>query len=182
MKVTRLALPDVCLIEPQLFGDPRGFLLMSWHDDVFRREVADVTFMQDNHSRSKHGTLRGLHFQGEHTQGKLVRCTAGRIWDVAVDVRRSSPTFGQWIGMELSDENHHQLWIPAGFAHGFLVLSQSADLQYKVTDRYHPASERTLRWDDATVGVPWPLPAGVAPLLSPKDAAGSSFADLEALA
>jgi dTDP-4-dehydrorhamnose 3,5-epimerase len=182
MKVTRLAIPDVCLIEPQAFGDTRGFLLVSWQDDVFRREVTDVAFVQDNQSRSKKGTLRGLHYQKEYTQGKLVRCAVGRIWDVAVDVRRASPSFGRWVAAELSDENHHQLWIPPGFAHGFLVLSESADLQYKVTDRYHPASERTLRWDDATVGVTWPLPEGVAPLLSPKDAAGSSFVDLEALA
>ncbi len=181
MTLTRLAIPGVCLIEPRAFGDARGFLLVSWQDDVFRREVADVTFVQDNLSRSARGTLRGMHYQGEHTQGKLVQCTSGRIWDAAVDVRRSSPTFGKWIGTELSDENHHQLWIPPGFAHGFLVLSESADVLYKVTDRYHPDSERTLRWDDATVGVPWPLQPGVAPLLSPKDAAGSSFAALEAL-
>ena len=182
MKVTQLAIPEVCLIEPQAFGDARGFLLVSWQDDVFRREVADAAFVQDNQSRSKKGTLRGLHYQKEHTQGKLVRCAVGRIWDVAVDVRRSSPTFGQWVAAELSEENHHQLWIPPGFAHGFLVLSESADLHYKVTDRYHPASERTLLWNDATVGVTWPLPEGVAPLLSPKDAAGSSLVDLEALA
>ena len=181
MKVTRLAIPDVCLIEPQVFGDSRGFFLVPWQDDVFRRDVADVTFLQDNQSRSKQGTLRGLHYQQHHTQGKLVRCAAGRIWDVAVDVRRSSPTFGRWVGAELSDENHHQLWIPPGFAHGFLVLSASADLSYKVTDRYDPASERTLCWDDATVGVRWPLPDRVAPLLSPKDAAGTSFTALEAL-
>jgi len=181
MKVTRLAIPDICLIQPHAFGDARGFLLVSWQDDVFRREVADVTFVQDNQSRSQRGTLRGMHFQGEYTQGKLIQCTVGRIWDVAVDVRRASPTFGKWVAAELSDENHHQLWIPPGFAHGFLVRSETADMHYKVTDRYHPASERTLRWDDATVGVTWPLPDGVAPLLSLKDAAGTSFAALEAL-
>ncbi len=181
MKVTRLAIPDVCLLEPQVFGDDRGFLLVAWQDDVFRRQVADVTFVQDNQSRSQQGTLRGMHFQGEHTQGKLVQCTVGCIWDVAVDVRRASPTFGTWVAVELSGENHHQLWIPPGFAHGFLVLSETADVQYKVTDRYHPASERTLRWDDATIGVTWPLANGAAPLLSAKDAAGTSFASLEAL-
>ncbi len=181
MKVTPLAIPDVCLIEPQVFGDARGFLLVPWNDDVFRREVADVGFVQDNHSRSRRNTLRGLHFQAEHTQGKLVRCAVGRIWDVAVDIRRSSPTFGQWVAAELSDENHHQLWVPAGFAHGFLVLSESADLHYKVTDRYHPASERTLQWDDPDVAITWPLDAGVAPLLSPKDAAGTLLASLEPL-
>lgn len=181
MKVTRLAIPDVCLIEPQAFGDARGFLLVSWLDDVFRREVADVAFVQDNHSRSRRHTLRGLHFQAEHTQGKLVRCSLGRVWDVAVDIRRSSPTFGAWVAAELSDENHHQLWVPAGFAHGFLVLSDSADLQYKVTDRYHQASERTLQWDDPAVGITWPLDAGVTPLLSPKDAAGTLLSVLEPL-
>ena len=181
MKVTRLDIPDLCLIEPQVFGDARGFLLVAWQDDVFRRQVADVSFVQDNQSRSQRGTLRGMHFQGEYTQGKLVQCTAGRIWDVAVDVRRASPTFGRWVAVELSSENHHQLWIPPGFAHGFLVLSEMAEVHYKVTDRYHPASERTLRWDDATIGIAWPLEKGVAPLLSAKDAAGTSFAALEAL-
>jgi dTDP-4-dehydrorhamnose 3,5-epimerase len=181
MKVTPLAIPDVCLIEPHVFGDARGFLLMSWVDDVFRRDVADVTFIQDNHSRSRQHTLRGLHFQAEHTQGKLVRCAVGKIWDVAVDIRRSSPTFGQWVGAELSDKNHHQLWVPAGFAHGFLVLSESADLHYKVTDRYHPASERTLMWNDPGVGVLWPIEAGVAPLLSAKDAVGVPLSSLDGL-
>lgn len=181
MKVTRLAIPDVCLIEPKAFGDARGFLLVSWEQETFRQEVAEVSFVQDNHSRSRKHTLRGLHFQAEHTQGKLVRCSSGRIWDVAVDIRKSSPTFGAWVAAELSDENHHQLWVPAGFAHGFLVLSESADLQYKVTDRYHQASERTLRWDDPDVSISWPLDAGAAPLLSPKDAAGTLLADLEPL-
>jgi dTDP-4-dehydrorhamnose 3,5-epimerase len=181
LKVTRLAIPDVCLLEPQAFGDARGFLLVSWQEEQFRREVTDAHFVQDNHSRSRRHTLRGLHFQSEHTQGKLVRCSSGRIWDVAVDVRRSSPTFGAWVAAELSDENHHQLWVPAGFAHGFLVRSDSADLQYKVTDRYHPASERTLQWDDPALGIPWPLDPGVMPLLSPKDAAGTLLSALEPL-
>ncbi len=181
MKVTPLAIPDVCLIEPQVFGDPRGFLLVSWIEETFRREVADVGFVQDNHSRSRKGTLRGLHFQAEHTQGKLVRCGSGRLLDVAVDVRRSSPTFGKWVAAELSDENHHQLWVPAGFAHGFLVLSESADLHYKVTDKYHPQSERTLQWDDPAVGIDWTLEPGVAPLLSPKDALGTLLSALEPL-
>jgi dTDP-4-dehydrorhamnose 3,5-epimerase len=181
MKVTRLSIPDVCLIEPEVFGDARGFFLTSWQGAAFRREVADVAFVQDNHSRSRQGTLRGLHFQAQHTQGKLVRCVAGRVFDVAVDVRRSSPTFGRWIGTELSEDNHHQLWIPPGFAHGFYVRSPSADLHYKVTDQYHPASERTLRWDDPAVGVAWPLADGGSPLLSPKDAAGALLADLETL-
>ncbi len=181
MKITRLAIPEVCLIEPEVHGDERGFLLVAWQDEVFRRNVADVTFVQDNESRSRHATLRGLHFQRTHTQGKLVRCTAGRVWDVAVDVRRTSPTFGQWIGAELSAENHCQLWIPAGFAHGFLVLSESADMQYKVTGRYHPESECTLAWNDPVIGIEWPLPEGVTPLLSPKDRAGTPFSALEPL-
>lgn len=181
MKCTALAIPDVYLIEPKVFGDARGFFLATWNDDEFRRSVGDVTFVQDNTSRSRQWTLRGLHFQSEHTQGKLVRCAHGRIWDVVVDVRRSSPSFGRSVGVELSDENQHQLWIPAGFAHGFLVLSETADLHYKVTDRYHPASERTLQWNDPALGLSWPIPAGIEPLLSPKDLAGAPLAALDAL-
>jgi dTDP-4-dehydrorhamnose 3,5-epimerase len=173
MMVTRLRIPDVALIEPTVYGDARGFFLASWEDEVFRREVADVGFIQDNQSRSRRGTLRGLHFQAEHTQGKLVRCPIGRVWDVAVDVRRSSPTYGQWVAAELSDDNHHQLWIPAGFAHGFVVLSESADLHYKVTDRYDPASERTVLWNDPAIGITWPIASGETPLLSSKDSAGA---------
>ncbi len=181
MKVTPLAIPDVCLVESQVFEDARGFLLVSWNDEAFRREVADVSFVQDNHSRSCRHALRGLHFQVEHTQGKLVRCAAGRIWDVAVDVRRSSPTFGKWVSAELSAERHQQLWIPAGFAHGFMVLSDSADLDYKVTDRYHPAGERTLAWNDPALGIDWPIAAGVTPFLSAKDAAGTLLSAVETL-
>ena len=181
MKVTRLAIPDVYLIEPRIIGDTRGFFLESWQDESFRRHVADVAFIQDNQSRSRHGTLRGLHFQTVHTQGKLLRCTIGRIWDVAVDVRRSSPTFGQWVGAELSDENHAQLWIPPGFAHGFVVLSESADTQYKVTDRYDPSSEKVLRWNDPVLAIDWRLPSGTQPLLSPKDQAGVPFGEIEVL-
>jgi dTDP-4-dehydrorhamnose 3,5-epimerase len=181
VKVTPLRIPDVCLLEPPVYGDARGFLVVPWNDDAFRRDVADVSFVQDNHSRSKRWTLRGLHYQESHTQGKLIRCTAGRVWDVVVDVRRSSPTFGEWVAAELTAETHTQLWVPAGFAHGFLVLSESADLHYKVTDRYDPSSERTLRWDDPTVGIAWPLTAGTPPLLSPKDMQGSALAALDGL-
>jgi dTDP-4-dehydrorhamnose 3,5-epimerase len=181
MNVTRLAIPDVCLIEPPVFGDERGFLIVPWSDESFRRHVADVSFVQDNHSRSRRGTLRGLHYQEAHTQGKLVRCTVGAVWDVAVDVRRSSRTFGRWVAAELSDVNHHQLWVPAGFAHGFVVLSETADLHYKVTDRYDPSSERTLRWDDPEVAIAWPLTAGAPPLLSPKDTQGASLSALDGL-
>jgi len=181
VKVTSLELPDVCLFEPQVFGDARGFFLCTWNDQEFRNAVGDVTFVQDNTSRSRQWTLRGLHFQGEHTQGKLVRCSAGRIWDAVVDVRASSPTFGQWVGAELSSTQHQQLWIPPGFAHGFVVLSEFADVQYKVTDRYHPASERTLQWNDPALNISWPIPAGIEPLLSAKDAAGTPFAALDVL-
>ena len=181
MKVTRLAIPEVCLIEPRIIGDARGFFLESWHDELFRRDVADVSFVQDNQSRSRRGTLRGLHYQTAHTQGKLLRCTIGRIWDVAVDVRRSSPTFGQWVGAQLSDENHAQLWIPPGFAHGFVVLSDSADTQYKVTDRYDPSSEKVLLWNDPALGIDWRLAEGTAPLLSPKDEVGMPLAEIEVL-
>ncbi len=181
MKVTRLAIPDVCLIEPQVFGDARGFFLETWRDEAFRRDVADVTFVQDNQSRSRQWTLRGLHFQLEHTQGKLVRCPAGHVLDIAVDIRRSSPTFGRSVSARLSEANHHQLWVPPGFAHGFVVLSDSADLHYKVTDRYDPASERTLLWNDPALGIDWMVPSGVTPLLSPKDVAGALLVDLETL-
>ena len=181
MKVTRLSIPDVCLMEPQVFSDARGFFLTTWNAEDFAREVSDAVFVQDNTSRSRQWALRGLHFQAQHTQGKLVRCAVGRIWDVVVDVRASSPTFGQWVGSELSDENQHQLWIPAGFAHGFVVLSHSADVHYKVTERYHQQSEQTLQWNDPMVGIAWPVPPRIAVLLSPKDAAGVRLADLVSL-
>ena len=181
MKITRLAIPDVCLIEPTVLGDARGFFVCTWNDESFRRDVSDVQFVQDNTSRSRQWTLRGLHFQAMHTQGKLVRCSAGRVWDVAVDVRASSPTFGRWVGTELSGENHHQLWIPPGFAHGFMVLTESADLQYKVSDRYHPESERTIQWNDPALGISWPVPPHVDLILSPKDQAGTPLASLEPL-
>ena len=173
MKFTRLAIPDLVLIEPQVFGDARGSFVMTWQAEAFRREIADVTFIQDNQSRSRQWTLRGLHFQSRHTQGKLVRCSAGRVWDVAVDVRRSSSTFGNWAATELSEDNQHQLWIPPGFAHGFLVLSETADIQYKVTDRYDASSEQTIRWNDPAIGIDWPIPAGVQPVLSAKDTLGT---------
>jgi dTDP-4-dehydrorhamnose 3,5-epimerase len=177
--VEPLGIPDVCLITPLLVLDERGFFIESWQDERFRREVADVTFVQDNHSRSVRGTVRGLHFQIAHAQGKLVRCTRGRIFDVAVDVRRASPTFGRAVTAELSDENHQQLWIPAGFAHGFMVLSDTADTQYKVTDRYDPASERTLLWNDPALAIPWPSLGDMTLILSNKDRQGRPLKDLE---
>ena len=181
MKVTPLALPGVILLEPRVFPDARGFFVATWNAEQFRRDVADVAFVQDNHSRSGRGTLRGLHYQLQHTQGKLVRCSLGTVWDVAVDVRRSSPTFGQWCGAELSDVNHRQLWVPPGFAHGFVVRSEVADLHYKVTGRYDPSSERVLLWNDPAVGVAWPIDESVPLVLSPKDVAGIPLAEIETL-
>ena len=155
------------LIEPKVFGDARGFYLESWNRQTFADRGLDIDFVQDNHSRSSRGVLRGLHYQLNDPQGKLVRVTQGRVFDVAVDMRRSSPHFGQWVGHELSADNHHMLWIPPGFAHGFLVLSESADFLYKTTVFYAPQWDRGVRWDDPDIGVEWPL-EGV-PVLSDKD-------------
>jgi dTDP-4-dehydrorhamnose 3,5-epimerase len=177
MKFTATSLQDVYLLEPKVFGDPRGFFMETWNRETFRAAGFDLNFVQDNHSRSARGILRGLHFQTEHTQGKLVRVTAGEVFDVAVDLRSNSPTLGQWYGVLLSGENHRMLWVPPGFAHGFYVTSDYADFLYKCTDIYHPASEQTLAWDDPTVGIEWPVPAGEAPILSAKDAQGLSWAD-----
>ena len=177
MKFIETPLQDVFLLEPKVFGDPRGFFLETWNREAFRAAGFDLNFVQDNHSRSARGILRGLHFQMEHTQGKLVRVTAGAVFDVAVDLRRSSPTVGQWYGVSLSAVNQRMLWVPPGFAHGFYVTSDYADFIYKCTDVYHPASEQTLAWDDPAVGIEWPVPAGEAPILSAKDAQGSSWAD-----
>ena len=178
MKFEATPLRDVYLIEPNVFGDQRGFFLESWSADTFHKAGFDMHFVQDNHSRSAGGILRGMHYQTEHTQGKLVRVTSGAVFDVAVDLRRSSPTLGQWHGVTLSADNHRMLWVPPGFAHGFYVVSESADFQYKCTDVYHPDSEISLAWDDPTVGIEWPLPAGEAPMLSAKDAAGLAWEDL----
>ncbi len=175
MEFERLTIPDVVLLRPKVFGDPRGFFLESWNRKVFADAGLDLDFVQDNHSRSVRHTLRGLHYQMQHTQGKLVRVVSGAVFDVAVDLRRNSSTFRRWVGAELSEANNHMLWVPPGFAHGFLVLSESADFQYKCTDYYAPAHERTLLWNDPDIGIDWPLPAGVAPLLATKDAAGVGF-------
>ena len=167
--VTPTAIPDVLVIEPKVFGDARGFFLESFNARDFRAATGlEVTFVQDNHSGSSRGVLRGLHYQIEQPQGKLVRVVKGEVFDVAVDLRRSAPTFGQWVGVNLSAENRRQLWIPPGFAHGFLVLSEWAECAYKSTDYYAPQHERALRWDDATVNIVWPLVT--APLLAAKDA------------
>ena len=158
MKFTPLAIPDVFLIEPKVFGDARGFFLESFRQDLFNQATGtNFEFIQDNHSRSSKGVLRGLHYQlPPHAQGKLVRVISGAVFDVAVDIRRSSPTFGQWVGAELSAENHHQLWIPPGFAHGFVVLSDIADLVYKTTAYYAPESDRGLLWNDPDIAIAWP--------------------------
>lgn len=179
MKIIPTALPDLLILEPRVFGDARGFFMESFNARTFAETTGlTLSFVQDNHSRSQKGVLRGLHYQLEQPQGKLVRVTSGRVFDVAVDMRRSSPGFGQWAGVELSGENHRQFWVPAGFAHGFVVLSDSADFLYKTTDYYAPEHERCLRWDDPTVGVAWPLD-GLTPQLSAKDQAGLAFADCE---
>lgn len=172
-------IPDVVLIKPKVFGDRRGYFLESWHEARFAAGGLPLHFVQDNHSRSAQWTLRGLHYQIEHAQGKLLRVTRGSVFDVAVDMRRSSRTFGQWVGMELNDENHHMLWVPPGFAHGFLTLTDEVDFLYKCTDVYSPQHERVLRWDDPSVGIDWPLPAGMSPLLSPRDSAAPGIADVD---
>lgn len=171
-------LAGLYLLQPNVFGDERGFFLESWNAETFREAGFDLDFVQDNHSRSARGILRGLHFQTEHPQGKLVRVTSGAVFDVAVDLRRSSATLGQWYGVELSAANHRMLWVPPGFAHGFYVLSEYADFQYKCTDYYHPASEVSLAWDDAALGISWPIPGGEQPRLSAKDTEGLGWAAL----
>lgn len=175
----RLAIPDVVLVRPRVFGDSRGFFLESWEKRKFAAGGIDVDFVQDNHSRSVRHTLRGLHYQRVRPQGKLVRVTSGAVFDVAVDLRRSSRTFGRWVGTELSEDNKCMLWVPPCFAHAFLVLSETADFVYKCTDYYAPEAERCIRWDDAQLAIRWPLDAGSAPILSAKDAAGTSFAAAE---
>ena len=171
MEVTRTRIPELLILAPRVFGDARGFFMESWRQNLFDEAVGrPVTFVQDNHSRSTRGVLRGLHYQLTQPQGKLVRVTSGRVFDVAVDLRRSSPTFGQWAGVELSADNHLQLWVPPGFAHGFLVLSQHADFLYKTTDYYNAGDERTVAWNDAHIGIEWPLhEIGGTPTLSAKD-------------
>ena len=171
MKVSPTELPGVLVIEPKVFGDARGFFFESFNQQLFDAAVGEpVRFVQDNHSRSARGVLRGLHLQvAPHAQGKLVRVTSGRVFDVAADVRPGSVTYGRWVGVELSGDNHRQMWIPPGLAHGFLVLSEHADFLYKTTDYYAPAAERSVRWDDPTLAIAWPS-LGTAPTLSAKDA------------
>lgn len=176
MKLTPTSIPDVLVIEPEVFGDERGFFTESYNK--LRLDIGlnrKIEFVQDNHSRSTRNVLRGLHYQIKRTQGKLVRVIRGRIFDVAVDLRRSAPTFGQWVGVELSENNHRQLWVPEGFAHGFLVLSEEADVLYKTTDYYVPENEQCVRWDDPQIGIAWQLQG--APVLSRKDLAGRLLRD-----
>ena len=181
MKVTPTSLPEVLLIEPKVFGDQRGFFFESFNQKAFNDATGlDAKFVQDNHSRSTKGVLRGLHYQIQQPQGKLVRVVRGSVFDVAVDIRKSSAHFGRWVGVELSEENHRQLWVPPGFAHGFLVTSDTADFLYKTTDYYAPEFERCLAWNDPGVGVEWPL-AGNAPQLSVKDQAGGLLANAHVL-
>jgi dTDP-4-dehydrorhamnose 3,5-epimerase len=179
MEFERLAISDVVLVKPKIHGDARGLLMETWRADLFEAAGVEAAFVQDNHSRSNQWTLRGLHYQVKQPQGKLVRVTRGEVFDVAVDMRRSSATYGHWVGARLSDANGHMLWIPAGFAHGFLVLSETADFVYKCTDYYAPTHERTLLWNDQRISIEWPIPAGVEPLLSAKDRAGQAFAAAE---
>jgi dTDP-4-dehydrorhamnose 3,5-epimerase len=180
MKVTPTAIDGLLILEPKVFGDERGFFLESYNQQVFDDALGhDVRFVQDNHSRSARGVLRGLHYQlPPRAQGKLVRVTQGSVFDVAVDLRRGSPTFGRWIGVELTGQNHRQLWLPPGMAHGFLVTSDSADFLYKTTAYYAPQAERCVRWDDPAIGIDWPG-LGSAPILSAKDAAAPLLDDAE---
>lgn len=178
MNFTRLAIPEVVLIEPKVFGDERGFFYESFNRKAFAAGTGvDPDFVQDNHSRSSRGVLRGMHYQIQQAQGKLVRVVQGKVYDVAVDLRRSSPTFGQWVGVELSADNKHMLWVPPGFAHGFVTLSDTAEFVYKTTDYYAPAHERSLLWNDAQVGIRWPV--DFEPVLAKKDAAGLPLRDAE---
>lgn len=182
MKFHVTPIAGVILIEPRIFGDERGFFMETWQAANFKVAGIDAEFVQDNHSRSTQWTLRGMHLQVEHTQGKLVRVTFGAVFDAVVDLRRGSPSFGKWWGTHLSDKNHHMLWVPPGLAHGMLVTSESADFLYKCTDVYSPTHERTLAWDDPAAAIEWPLPPGVSPKLSAKDLLGKTLADIEKFA
>jgi dTDP-4-dehydrorhamnose 3,5-epimerase len=174
LKFIHTVLPGVVLIEPKVFGDDRGFFLETYNASRFREAGIVAAFVQDNHSRSASGVLRGLHYQEPNAQGKLVRCTRGSMWDVAVDIRNGSPTFGRWYAVELSEENKRMLWVPPGFAHGFCALTEACEVLYKCTNLYDPASQRGILWNDPQLGIPWPIRD---PLLSPKDAAAPRLKD-----
>ena len=182
MQITKTAIPDVLIIEPKVFGDARGFFFESFNQQAFDAAVGKhYDFVQDNHSKSSQGVLRGLHYQVEQAQGKLVRVAQGRVLDVAVDIRKSSPTFGQWVAVELSADNQRQLWVPPGFAHGFVVYSETAEFLYKTTDYYAPAHERCIIWNDAQLSIDWAL-GDIAPQLSAKDQQGKAFAEADVFA
>ncbi len=181
MKILDTRLSGVKILEPRVFGDSRGFFLESWNKKQFQQAGLPGEFVQDNHSRSAQGVLRGLHYQVKQPQGKLVRVTHGEVFDVAVDIKKSSPTYGQWVGVHLSAENHRLFWVPPGYAHGFYVISDLADFQYKCTDYYAPEYERSLRWDDPDVGIEWPLINGTPPQLSAKDAECPLLTELDAV-
>jgi dTDP-4-dehydrorhamnose 3,5-epimerase len=180
MNIIQTDIPDVLVIEPKVFEDERGFFMEVWNQKTFEAAGITTNFIQDNHSKSPQGTLRGLHYQVQHTQGKLVRVISGEVYDVVVDIRKSSPTFGKWTARTLNAENKRMMWIPPGFAHGFYVTSEAAEFVYKCTDVYAPAHERTIRWDDPNIGITWPIPTGSLPILSQKDTNGDdlSAADL----
>ena len=176
MKIIATEIPDVMIVEPRVFEDPRGFFMETYHKKQFAEQGMTAEFVQDNHSRSSRGVLRGLHYQIEHSQGKLCRVVRGEVYDVAVDLRRASATYGRWVGVSLSEQNRRQLFVPAGFAHGFVVVSEIAELLYKCTDFYSPQHERSIRWDDPDLAIDWPVQE---PLLSPKDANGVAFRDAD---
>ena len=177
MKITQMSQSGVCLIEPQIYSDDRGFFMETYQAERYAAAGIEAAFVQDNHSGSRQGILRGLHYQIQRPQGKLVRVVVGEVFDVAVDLRRNAPTFGQWVGTRLSAENRLMVWIPAGFAHGFYVLSEWAEILYKTTDFYFPEGERTLLWNDPALGIEWPLIDGMPPLLSPRDQRGDLLRD-----
>jgi len=179
MNIIPTEIPDILVIEPKVFEDERGFFMEVWNQHAFAAVGLDSVFVQDNHSKSPRGTLRGLHYQIQHAQGKLVRVIAGEVYDVAVDIRQSSPTFGQWTARVLSAGNKNMMWVPPGFAHGFYVTSETAEFVYKCTDVYAPEHERTIQWDDPDLGIRWPIANGTPPLLSRKDMNGKRFKDAE---
>ena len=177
MNIIETAIAEVKILEPQVFGDERGFFMETWREDWFNTQVCARRFVQDNHSKSRQGILRGLHYQTQNTQGKLVRVVSGEVFDVAVDMRKASPTFGRWVGVLLSADNQLQMWVPEGFAHGFYVTSETAEFVYRCTDYYNPNAEHSVRWDDPDLAIDWPLLDGAAPSLSGKDAQGVAFKD-----
>ncbi|WP_282041268.1 dTDP-4-dehydrorhamnose 3,5-epimerase [Halomonas alimentaria] len=179
MEVITTRITDVKLVKPRVFGDERGFFMETWNARVFAEAGIDAIFVQDNHSRSVQHTLRGLHYQIQQPQGKLVRVTRGEVFDVAVDLRQGSPTFGKWVGELLSEDNQLQMWVPPGFAHGFYVISETADFQYKCTDFYAPEHERCIRWDDEILAIDWPLQGAGCPVVSAKDEQGAAFTEAE---